>query len=32
MNDRNKLLELEGVFEETLDNLFHNKGDDEDEG
>jgi hypothetical protein len=31
MDDRNKLLKLEGVFEETLDNLSHNKGDD-DEG
>ena len=32
MDDRNKLLELEGIFEETLDNYKDNKGDDPDEG
>lgn len=32
MNDREKLLDLEGVFDETLNEHKNNKGDDEDEG
>lgn len=32
MNEKEKLLELEGVFEETLTEHKDNKGDDNDEG